>query len=80
MSEIFKASQQGTIYTRQSYLKLEQPLMKTSKGQNALSFQASREWNKLPKDIKEVKNINTFKHKVKEFYFHQLELQTQMGF
>ena len=80
LSEIFIASHQGTISTRQSYLKLEQPFMKTSKGQNALSFQASKEWNKLPKEIKQAKNINTFKHKVKEFYFCQLEIKEQMGF
>ena len=79
MSEIFKVSHQGNITTRHSYLKLEQPFMKTSNGQNALSFQGSREWNKIPREIKNTKHINSFKHKLKKFYICELENRELRG-
>ena len=73
MNEIFDIAQKCNISTRQSYCRLRQPLRKTNSGQNALSFLESGEWNKLPSSVKQAANINTFKHKVKEHFFNQIE-------
>ena len=51
----------------------EQPFMKSSKGEKALSYLGSKEWNTLHKDIKETKSLNSFKPKLKSFYFNQLD-------
>ena len=53
MSEVFNISHQRNLNTRQSFLKLNQPMRKTNAGQNALSYKGSTEWNKLSKELKE---------------------------
>ena len=69
MFEIFHTAFQGNIGTRSSFLKLQQPLRKTNMGQNTISFLSPQQWNKLPKDIKNSRTINTFKHKLKNYFF-----------
>ena len=73
MSEIFDVSNKQNLVTRNSHLKLNQPMRKTNTGQIALSYKGPGEWNKLPNELKEIQNINTFKHKLKEFYFQELK-------
>ena len=73
MSEIFNTSHQRSLNTRDSYLKIDQPMRKTNAGQNALSYRGPGEWNKLPTDLKKIENLNTFKHRLKNFYFAQLK-------
>ena len=73
MKEIYHIANQSNINTRQSYLKLKQPLRKTNSGQKALSYMGPGEWNLLPNSIKEAKDINSFKHKLKEYYFYQMQ-------
>ena len=73
MSEVFNISHQRNLNTRHSFLKLNQPMRKTNAGQNALSYKGPSEWNKLSKELKETQNLNTFKHKLKSYYLHQLE-------
>ena len=73
MTNIFDPAQQNNICTRNSYLKLKQPFRKTKLGQNTLSYLGSREWNKLPNNIKQLTNINSFKHKIKDHYLEELK-------
>ena len=73
MSDIFHIAFQGNIDTRSSFLKLKQPLRKTNMGQNSISFLGPQQWNRLPKYIKESKTINTFKHKLKSYFFDILD-------
>ena len=73
MSDIFHIAFQGNIDTRSSFLKLKQPLRKTNMGQNSISFLGPQQWNRLPKYIKEYKTINTFKHKLKSYFFDGLD-------
>ena len=73
MTEIFHTAFQGNIDTRSSFLKLRQPFRKTNMGQNTISFLGPQQWNKLPKSIKDSGTINTFKHKLKRFFFDILE-------
>ena len=71
MSEIFHIAPQINIGTRCSKLKLILPFRKTNMGQNTLSFLGPQQWNKLPNEIKLSKTINTFKHKLKEYFFDE---------
>ena len=73
MSEIIHTAFQGNIGTRSSFLKLQQLLKKTNIGQNTISLLSQQQWNKLPKDIKNSGTINTFKHKLKNYFFDILE-------
>ena len=55
--------------TRNSTMKLSQPLRRTSYSQNCISFLAPSVWNNLPNELKRCTNLNTFKHKIKEYFF-----------
>ena len=39
-------------------------MRKKNAGQNALSYRGPGEWNKLPNELKQIQNINTFKHRL----------------
>ena len=80
MNDIYNIADQSNINTRQSYCRLKQPLRKTNVGQKAISFLGPGEWNQLPKSIKEVKSVNSFKHKIKEYYFHKMENKENAGY
>ena len=73
MSDLFNPAKQNNISTRSSYLRLQQPFRKTKLGQNTLSYLGSGEWNKLPNYLKQVDNINTFKHKLKNHYLDEMK-------
>ena len=65
----FETAHQSNIGTRFSHLKLLQPKRKTNMGQNTLSFLGPQQWNKLPNDLKRQNNLNTFKNKLKIFFW-----------
>ena len=73
MSEIFYPSGTSRIGTRTSYLKLIQPLRRTSLGQRSLSYQGPVIWNKLPDSVKQSSSVNSFKHNLKSHYFAGLK-------
>ena len=72
LSDVYNQSDQGQINTRSSFLKLNQPLRRTSYGQRSLSYLTPSIWNNLPNDLKSLNNLNTFKHGVKKYYLSQL--------
>ena len=72
MNKIFIVDQ-NNINTRSSYLRLTQTFRKTTQGQRSLSYIAPSVWNKLPQKIKEVQNLNTFKHNIKSYYLEELK-------
>ena len=66
----------NSIITRQNSMGLYQPYRRTDTGKNTLSFMGPKIWNKLPMQIRQCKVLNTFKHKVKDYFFdllHQKE-------
>ena len=69
MNEFFQVAHQSNITTRSSCMKLFHPFRRTNMGQNNISFLAPKEWNKLPLELKLCNTINTFKHKLKAFFF-----------
>ena len=68
--DVFKPAGQLDTIIRASLLKLNQPLHKNNHGQKGISQIASIIWNYLPNSSKTTKNFNTYKHKVKEHFFH----------
>ena len=63
VNHVFKSVSKHTINTRTSFLKLNQPLRKTSHEQTTLSYVASTNWNN-----KKTENFNKYKHKVKKHF------------
>ena len=69
MNDPFKPADQPNTTTRASWLKLNQPLRRTNHGHN-ISYIAPFIWNSLPNSLKTMNNLNTYKHRVKEHFFH----------
>ena len=74
MSEMFLPIGQSRI-TRRSKDKLNQPFRKTNIGQNFLSYLGPKIWNNLPSELKSATNINSFKNKIKDKFFNDLQSQ-----
>ena len=71
INDKFKPAGQLNATTRASLLKLNQPLRRTNHGQN-ISHIASIIWNNLPNSLKTTDNLNNYKHRVKEHFFHRI--------
>ena len=72
MSDVFKPAVQPNTTTRASLLKLSQPLRRTNHGQNNISYRAPIIWNNLPNSLKTTVNLNAYKYRVKEHFFHRI--------
>ena len=57
---------------RNSYLKLGHPFRKTSTWQNVLCYIGPAIWNRIPEILRKTKYLNTFKHKMKQYYLNDL--------
>ena len=74
MSEMFLPVCQSRI-TRRSKNKFNQLFRKSNKGQNCLSYLGPKLWNNPPSELKSAKNIDSFKHKIKDKFFNDLQSQ-----
>ena len=72
MNDVLKTASQPNITTTASLLKLNQPLRRTNHGLGNISYIAPTIWNNLPNSLKITDNLNTYKHRVKEHFFHQI--------
>ena len=72
MGDVFKPAGQPNTTTRASLLKLIQPLRRTNPGEINISYIAPIIWNNLPNSLKTTDNLNSYKHRVKEPFFHRL--------
>ena len=70
MNDVFKPAGQPNTTTRVSLLKLNQPLRRTNHGQNNISYIAPIIFNNLLNTT--TGNLNTYKHRVKEHFFHRI--------
>jgi len=61
--EIYQTADE-THFTRRSLYKLHPPKRRTNKGQKCVSYIGPKLWNKLPNELKTIKNVNTFKQKI----------------
>lgn len=73
MKEVYCPVGQNSVNTRSSHLKLMQPSRRTNHGLKSLSYIGPSTWNKLPDNIKEVSDLNTFKHKLKTQFLLDLK-------
>ena len=72
MSDMFSLSQ-STRTTRRSTYKLNLPYKCTNMGQTGISYIGPKIWNNLPSQCKLEDNPNTFKHKLKDLFFHNIQ-------
>ena len=71
MNDVLKPAGQPNTTTRASLLKLNQPLRNTNHDQNNISYIAPSAWNNLTNSLKTTDNVNTYKRRSKEHFFHQ---------
>ena len=71
LNEVFQTAPENNIQTRGSFLKLKCPFRKTNAGQMALSYIGPTIWNKTLYTLKLTKNLNTFKHNLKQHYLKE---------
>ena len=69
MKDIFDKSCMSQASTKNSTTKLSQPLRRTSYCQSCISFLVPSIWSNLSNELKRCTNLNTFKHKIKEYFF-----------
>ena len=69
MDEIYYPADQEGMRTRFSYQKLVIPRKKTKMGMESLSYIAPSFWNTLPTSLKLSVSVNSFKHKIKDYFF-----------
>ena len=72
MKDVFDKPCISQVSTRNSTMKLSQPLRRTNNGQHCISFLAPSVWNNLPNEVKRCTNLNAFKHKVKEYFLYKI--------
>jgi len=75
IGELFENHENRSTRTRNSFLKLKQPSVKTNFGKKALFYTAPVLWNKLKCEIKQCKSVNSFKHAIKRNLFEELGLK-----
>ena len=73
LKEVFQTAPKNNIQIRGSFPKLKCPFLKTNAGQMALSYIGPTIWSKTPDMLKRTKNLNTFKHDLKEHYLKELK-------
>ena len=72
MNEVSRLAENIRISMRNSYIKLRHPFRKTSTGQNGLSYIGLAISSTIPEILQKTKNLNTFKHKMKNYYLNDL--------
>ena len=73
LNEVFQTAPENNIQTRGRFLKLKCPFHKTSAGQMAISYIGPTILSKTVDTVKQTKNLNTLKHKLKEHYLKELK-------
>ena len=71
-NEVFRPAENMKINTRNSFLKLNHPFQKTSTRQKGLPYIGPAIWKRIPEIIRKTRNLNTFKHKMKQYYLNDL--------
>ena len=56
-----------------SKFKLNLPFCKSSAGQKCLSYMGPKIWNSQSSDLKSTNRINSFKHKIKDNFFQNIQ-------
>ena len=73
LNEVFQTATENNIQTRGSFQKLKCPFRKTNAVQMALPYIVLTICSKTPETFKRTKNLNTFKHNLKEHYLKEVK-------
>ena len=71
--ELYFPLETNSVRMHSSHQKLSLPRRKTNIGLKALSYVGPSLWNSLNETLKTSSSINSFKHKMKEYYFSKLK-------
>ena len=77
VNKIYTRTNQNDTVTRNSFIKLFQPLRTKALSQKCLSYLGPLIWNGLPDDVIPSNNVITFKHKVKKTFLSLLRQKDQ---
>ena len=72
-NEIYFPGEPSNINTRSFFQRLKQPLRKSNKVLNSVSYSGPSLWNKLPIEIKRSGSTSSFKPNVKNHYLTKME-------
>ena len=61
------------VNSRRSKFRLKLQFRKSSAGQKCLSYMRPKIWNSLSSDLKSTNSINSFKHKIKDNFFQNIQ-------
>ena len=75
MKDVFDKSYMSQTSIRNSTMKLSQQLRRNNYGQHCISFLAPSVSNNFPNELKRCTNLNTFKHKIKEYFLYKIRQQ-----
>ena len=64
IKELFKKNSTSSIGT-QSRMKFKVKQFMSAIGRNSLQYRGTMLWNSMPDELKQIDNLNTFKHKLK---------------
>ena len=70
MNDVFKPAGEPNTTTTAFLLNLNQPLGRTNHGQKNIFYIAPNIWKNVPNSRKTTDNLNTYKHRFKEHFFH----------
>ena len=73
LNEVFQTAPESNIQTRGSFLELKYPFRKPNAGQMALPYTSLTILRKTPDTLERTKNLNTFKHNLKEHYLKEIK-------
>ena len=71
LNEVFQFAPEGNISLRNNFLKLKR-FRNTNTSQKLLSSIGPSFWNEIPETLKNIDNLNTFKHNLKKHFFNQV--------
>ena len=68
LNQILEFAPYCRIGTRSHFSKLKNSFRKTNTGRKTIYYIGPSIWNSLPDSLKQMNNLNTFKHNVKKHY------------
>ena len=74
LNEVFQTAPENNIHTRGNFVNLKRSFRKTNSGQMVLCYIGQTIWSKIPDMLKRTKNLNTFKHNLKEHVKKNLKI------
>ena len=72
LNHVFQKALENNIQTTKSFQNVTTPFRKTNVGQMTLPYTSQSIWSKTPEMLNQMKNLNMFKHNLKENHLKEL--------